>query len=501
MTGRNQLNPSQQDLPKAETRKKHSQSQQGSGLAESGQGLVEYALVVALVAGIGVAALSLTGISVGDVFERARLALLGIWETIESEPAQEVMVSVLDADEAGIPSLRVYVFDDQGHYLESYQQTDAGGVARFDYDEGRYRFLVRHQLYWFWSDTIIRPQQSQALIRTGQRPFAVTVAAADGSGVPHLEVYVYTDDDAYTGVSARTDAGGIAHLNLVDGDFRFRADYGSKSYWSDVVPSSSGATTITINSCPTNQYLAEYYANNSLSGEPVLTRCESQIMNDWGSAGPGDGVPRDRFSARWMGRFQIAAGTYAFSARADDGIRVWLDGNSIIDAWWLQASTSYGARRSLEGGEYEVRMEYFENYGLAVAELGWAEVVASCPTNQYLAEYYNDPSLSGEPALTRCESRIDYGWGRGCPAGGVNDDNFSVRWTGRFQIPAGTYTFLAETDDGMRVWVDNDLILDAWRDQPPTEYRTTHTLQDGEHEVRVEYYERGDTTAARLRWD
>jgi len=83
---------------------------------------------------------------------------------------------------------------------------------------------------------------------------------------------------------------------------------------------------------------------------------------------------------------------------------------------------------------------------------------------------------------------------------GVGSDNFSVRWTGTANITAGTYTFLAAADDGIRVWFDNALILDAWRDQGPTAYRTNRTVSSGNHSVKVEYYENGGGALAQFAW-
>ncbi|MGQ9768894.1 MAG: PA14 domain-containing protein, partial [Anaerolineae bacterium] len=126
---------------------------------------------------------------------------------------------------------------------------------------------------------------------------------------------------------------------------------------------------------------------------------------------------------------------------------------------------------------------------------------AQC-SGQYRAEYFANPNLSGSPALVRCEGwPIRHDWGSGSPAGGVPGDGFSARWSGRARIEAGSYTFIARADDGIRVWLDGNLIINAWRDQPPTEYRVTRNVSAGEHEVRVEYYENGGGALAEFRWE
>jgi hypothetical protein len=125
----------------------------------------------------------------------------------------------------------------------------------------------------------------------------------------------------------------------------------------------------------------------------------------------------------------------------------------------------------------------------------------SC-SGQYLAEYYNNRTLSGNPALTRCEGwPINFDWGGGSPASGVNSDNFSARWVGRANFAGGNTTFITTADDGVRVWLDGNLILDKWIDQGPTEYRVTQNVSAGEHSVQIDYYENGGGAVARFRWE
>jgi glucose/arabinose dehydrogenase len=126
---------------------------------------------------------------------------------------------------------------------------------------------------------------------------------------------------------------------------------------------------------------------------------------------------------------------------------------------------------------------------------------ASCPMGQYRAEYFPNTTLAGSPAVTACEAApLDKQWGNGGPPG-VGPDNFSARWTGTFDFPTGsTYTFTAVSDDGMRVWVDDVLLLDEWRGQAPTTFTASRALTAGPHQVRVEWYDGGLSAFARLNW-
>jgi glucose/arabinose dehydrogenase len=263
--------------------------------------------------------------------------------------------------------------------------------------------------------------------------------------------------------------------------------------------------------CQVGQYRAEYFNNRTLSGSPTFSQCEAAIDDDWGTGGPGNGLGRDDFSVRWTGRHTFAAGSYTFSATADDGVRLWLDGELIVDAWKDQGATTYRATRTLTAGDHEVKMEYYEHGGGAVARLSWQAGTGlptptptpqptGCQVGQYRAEYFNNRTLSGSPTFSQCEAAIDDDWGTGGPGNGLGRDDFSVRWTGRHTFAAGSYTFSATADDGVRLWLDGELIVDAWKDQGATTYRATRTLPAGEHEVKMEYYEHGGGAVARLSW-
>ena len=105
------------------------------------------------------------------------------------------------------------------------------------------------------------------------------------------------------------------------------------------------------------------------------------------------------------------------------------------------------------------------------------------------------------PVLTRCEAApLAYDLGVGSPAPGVNADNFTAVWKGDLNFEAADYAFTARADDGIRVYIDGERILDEWRDQSAADFRTTRTLTAGTHEVRIEYYENGGDSVAKLGW-
>lgn len=118
-----------------------------------------------------------------------------------------------------------------------------------------------------------------------------------------------------------------------------------------------------------------------------------------------------------------------------------------------------------------------------------------------LGQYYNGTGF-GDLLTERTDATIDFNWGNGSPAPSVGADNFSARWTGEIEpLYSETYTFETTTDDGVRLWVNDQLIIDRWVDQAPTAHSGSISLQSNvKYDIRMEMYERGGGAAAQLRW-
>jgi len=113
-----------------------------------------------------------------------------------------------------------------------------------------------------------------------------------------------------------------------------------------------------------------------------------------------------------------------------------------------------------------------------------------------------DTFFAGSRVLTRIDPRIDFFWDGGSPDLIVNVDLFSVRWSGAIQPDEdGPYTFLTHTDDGVRLWVDGELIIENWTDHGPTWDTNEIELTAGEtYTILMEYYENGGGATAELWW-
>jgi glucose/arabinose dehydrogenase/regulation of enolase protein 1 (concanavalin A-like superfamily) len=118
------------------------------------------------------------------------------------------------------------------------------------------------------------------------------------------------------------------------------------------------------------------------------------------------------------------------------------------------------------------------------------------------ATYYDNKDFTGT-TVSRIDPTVDFQWGTGVPAPGIGADTFSVRWTGKVQpLYSENYTFYTVSDDGVRLWVNNQQIINNWTDHGSTENASTPiTLQAGQlYDIKMEFYENAGNAVAQLKW-
>jgi hypothetical protein len=249
---------------------------------------------------------------------------------------------------------------------------------------------------------------------------------------------------------------------------------------------------------------AQYFDNSDLTGF-VFERQDSTVNFNWGAGSPGTAISSDTFSARWTGQVQTSAtsGTYQFHVTADDGVRLWVNNVLLIDQWHTVASaTSYTGSISLAANtRYDVKLEYFENTANASIKLEWTPpggtraVIPSgnlfhVPTPDYnynqmmyrldlsdprflglfggtglTGQYFDNSDLTGLKKTT-IDGAINFNWGAGSPDPSIAPDSFSARWAGLIEPKfSESYSFITTADDGVRLWVDGQLLIDRWTDR------------------------------------
>ena len=318
----------------------------------------------------------------------------------------------------------------------------------------------------------------------------------------------------------------------------YRDDAGNASIefgWarSGPLPTATPTATGTATATPTATTLpplqdfsgwqGEYFNNRDLHGEPVLVRNDANIDFNWRGNSPANGVPGDDFSVRWSRVITFTAGLYRFTVTQDDGARVWVDGHLLIDKWRDGvAGQTFNAETALAAGPHTVIVEYFEEGGDARISFQWQRrgslpaatatpTVTPTPTatprleeySNWRVEYFANQDLAGAPAGVRSENsnNIGHDYRDGGPYG-LPRDHYSLRWERIVTLDGGLYRFILRKDEGARVWVDGQLILDHWDDCC---YEHTYTadlpLIAGDHTIRVEYHEKEGQARIDFWWE
>lgn len=235
---------------------------------------------------------------------------------------------------------------------------------------------------------------------------------------------------------------------------------------------------------------AEYFDNTGLQGDPVVSRFEPAIDNDWGSGAPVEGVPANNFSVRWTKAMHFDPATYRFTLTVDDGARLWIDGELLIDGWQASTDPTFTITRTLTAGSHTIQIAYFKETGPGVARFSFEKLDGDF---QFFADwkglYWNNTDLSGDPAWWRSDDKIAFDWGNGSPHAAIRADHFSAQWTRAVSFETGTYRFFAFHDDGARVWVGDRQVINEWHEQLVNTSSGTLALTEGTYFVRVEYFE------------
>jgi len=239
-------------------------------------------------------------------------------------------------------------------------------------------------------------------------------------------------------------------------------------------------------------WYAEFWTNQELRGTPIMTRWDRTIDFRWWGGAPDPRVGDDNFSVRWTRAVPFAAGNYRFFATMDDGMRVWINDQLIIDSWTRSQEHTVSVDRFIPAGTHNIRVEHFEDGGQATAIFRWELIGTGNAGPQFpnwRGVYFNTVNLSGAPVLVRDDAYLNQNWGTGSPAPGiVNSDLWSARWTRAVAVQPGRYRVVLTSDDGSRLWINNQLIIDNWIDQ--TTVRSAEVTATGNSvNVVVEFYD------------
>lgn len=276
-----------------------------------------------------------------------------------------------------------------------------------------------------------------------------------------------------------------------------------------------------------NGLKAEYFTGTTGDEYPVaatIVKLDKTVNFNWGDNPPLATISNDNFKIRWTGKLRsLTDDTYTIYATASDGIRLWINNNLVINEWSDKTIQTHTATVDLQKNtDYDIKLEYYSNTNTAVCILQWSatgvcrEVIpvsqlfaagAACTGSGagLKAEYFSNAipadAFPAVATITKTEPDINFNWAAASPAG-VSNDLFKARFTGNLQTTdEGNYSFYVTADDGVRLWVNNQLVIDKWIDQGTTEYQADINLSAcTTYPIRLEYYENGGDAVCKLEW-
>jgi PA14 domain len=267
---------------------------------------------------------------------------------------------------------------------------------------------------------------------------------------------------------------------------------------------------------------AAYYPGINFSGTPIQ-RIDPQINFKWPGA-PIENFSGDDFNVSWQGQIvPMYDGPTTLVFRTDDGVRVWLNDKLAIDSWSQNGEVELlSSIQAMAGIPIKVKIDYREQSNMAKIKLEWESVNFArqvIPSSQLIpankmsmpapsfgtgltGNYYNNVSLVGKPTLIRRDTQVNFDWKYSPPMSGMPADKFSIKWEGFIQTRFDEqYTLIVTSDDGIRIWLDDKIILDKWAKRGVAEDIVTLEGKSGKkYKLAVEYCDSSGSAVAKLEW-
>jgi hypothetical protein len=207
----------------------------------------------------------------------------------------------------------------------------------------------------------------------------------------------------------------------------------------------------------------------------------------------------------------LATGTYKVGVNLSGGtptpgsIHMEFDGvtsgtiNGVATGDW-QTWTTVNDTFNLTAGTHIMRV-YFEKPDVNLNSFTFTNLSSIGTGDGLTGNYFNGMNFE-TPVFNRKDAVIQFDWNTGSPDASVNVDQFSIRWTGQIQAKySDTYTFYVNSDNGRRLWVNGQLIIDKWIPDYGVEYTGTINLKAGvKYDIRLEYFEKDGGANCKLEW-
>ncbi len=265
-----------------------------------------------------------------------------------------------------------------------------------------------------------------------------------------------------------------------------------------------------------NGFMAEYCSNPNVDN-PALTRTDGQVNFNWGPGTPDSSITTNNFSARWTGSIVPQySQTYTLTVVSSNSVRLWVNGQLAVNNWPAAGGPTNTASLALTANDpAAIRLEMAKTSPQTQAQVALYWSSASQPPQLIPAgsvspargyglqgEYYRDNNFTNL-ALVRPDAAVNFNWGAGSPDPLMTSNApWSARWTG-WVVPglSDTYTLTVVSGGGVRLWLDNQLVISNWNAGGPMTNTCTAALWAGQPaRVRLECGGSAGNGLAQLSW-
>jgi hypothetical protein len=226
----------------------------------------------------------------------------------------------------------------------------------------------------------------------------------------------------------------------------------------------------------------------------------------FGKTSPTDAALNQLLSVTlgWAASNGATSYEYCYDTTNDNACSNWVSNDASTSATLSglsPATTYYWQVRAIDAGG--------TTYANGSVTVFWSFTtqndVIVCPTtiNYWKGEYWNNPSLTGTSTICKDDTELNFDWGYASADPLIPSDGFSARWTRTVYFASGTYRFYLGHDDGARLFIDDmtNPVMDRWTTCCVVDQSNSITLTEGNHIIKMEYFENGGAANARLWWE